>query len=115
MSCRQQAQFNCVPANLLSVHEASVHAMRAAFDSPHAEAVLQVDATNSFNCLNRQTALRNISIICPSFARILINTYLVNSLLYIDGDYILSQVGGSFGYANVCSWCCAPHMATGWD
>ena len=27
--------------------EASVHATRAAFDSPHAEAVLQVDTTNA--------------------------------------------------------------------
>ena len=77
--------------------EASVHAMRAAFDSPHTEAVLQVNATNAFNCLNRQTALRNISIICPFFAGILINTYRVNSLLYIDGDYILSQEGTTQG------------------
>ena len=53
--------------------------------------------TNAFNCLNHQTALRNISIICPSFARILINTYCVNSLLYIDGDYILSQEGTTQG------------------
>ena len=58
---------------------------------------MQVDTTNAFNCLNRQTALRSISIICPSFARILIYTYCVNSLLYIDGDYILSREGTTQG------------------
>jgi len=71
--------------------EAAIHAMRAVFDSPDAEAVLQVDATNAFNCLNRQAALRKFSVLCPSFARILINTYQEDSKLYIDGNYILSQ------------------------
>ena len=32
--------------------EAAIHAMRVGFDSLDAEAVLQVDATNAFNCLN---------------------------------------------------------------
>ena len=71
--------------------------MRAVFDNPDAKAVLQVDATNAFNCLNHQAALRNISVLCPSFARILINTYREDSKLYIDGDYILSQEGTTQG------------------
>ena len=50
--------------------EAAIHAMRAVFDSPDAEAVLQVDASNAFNCLNRQAALRNIFVLCPSLATI---------------------------------------------
>ena len=69
--------------------EVAIHAMRKIFES--SEAVLQVDATNAFNCLNRQAALRNISVLCPSFARILINTYREDSKLYIDGNYLLSQ------------------------
>jgi len=32
--------------------EVAVHAMRKVFDSPDAEVVLQVNATNAFNCLN---------------------------------------------------------------
>ena len=32
--------------------KAVIHAMRAVFDSPDAEVVLQVDASNAFNCLN---------------------------------------------------------------
>jgi len=51
--------------------EAAIYAMRAVFDSPDAKAVLQVNVTNTFNCLNRQAVLRNISILCSSFARIL--------------------------------------------
>ena len=35
-----------------------------------------VDATNAFNSLNRQTTLRNIQYLCPSFSTILINMHL---------------------------------------
>ena len=42
-------------------------------------------------------ALRNISAICPSFGRILINTYRDESKLYIDGSYLLSQEGTTQG------------------
>lgn len=31
------------------------------------EGSLLVDASNAFNCLNRQAALRNIQFICPQF------------------------------------------------
>ena len=41
-------------------NEAAVHAIRQLFQSPDADAVLLVDATNAFNYLNRQTAFRNI-------------------------------------------------------
>ena len=76
--------------DLLNLVRDDVLQVRAAFESQNSEAVLQVDATNAFNCLNRQAALRNISVICPSFVRVLINTYLVDSLLYTDGNHILS-------------------------
>jgi len=71
--------------------------MRAVFDSSDAEAVLQVDVSNAFNCLNRQAALQNISVLCPSFARILNNTCREDSKLFIDGSYILSQEGTAQG------------------
>ena len=38
--------------------KAAIHAIRAVCDSTDAEAVVQVDATNAFNCLNRQVALK---------------------------------------------------------
>ena len=52
--------------------EPAVHAMRRIFHHPDTEGVLLVDATNAFNTINRQAALQNISIICPSIAQILI-------------------------------------------
>jgi hypothetical protein len=67
------------PLQLCAGHEAgceaAIHAINDIFNSPTNEAVILVDATNAaFNSLNRQTALRNISKLCPSLAVILINT-----------------------------------------
>ena len=55
--------------------EAAIHAIRKIFNEEETEAVLEVDATNAFNRLNRQTTLQNICILCPSLATVLINTY----------------------------------------
>ncbi len=40
--------------------EAAVHAIRKIFEDEQTEAVLETDATNAFNCLNRQSTLQNI-------------------------------------------------------
>ena len=40
--------------------EAAIHAVRSAFNEDSADGVLLVDASNAFNCLNRNAALRNI-------------------------------------------------------
>ena len=55
--------------------EAAVHAMNRIFSEADAEGVLLVDATNAFNCLNRQSTLVNVQSLCPAFAKVLINTY----------------------------------------
>ena len=41
--------------------EAAVHAMSLVFQDPNTEAVLLVDATNAFNCLNHKAALQNVA------------------------------------------------------
>ena len=74
-------------------NEAAVHAMRAIFCDDSTEAVLLVDASNAFNCLNRQVALHNIQTLCPPLANILINTYRKNVPLFIDGRHIFSSEG----------------------
>ena len=66
--------------------EAAVHVMQKLFNSPEVVAVLLVDATNAFNSINRQTALRNIQHICPVISTILINTYRDDVNLFIDGE-----------------------------
>ena len=40
--------------------EAAVHALKSIFNSTETDAVLTVDATNAFNSLNREVALRNV-------------------------------------------------------
>ena len=77
--------------------EAAVHAMNLAFNSEEANAVLLVDASNAFNSLNRQTALRNIRVLCPSISTILINTYRQDTELFVDGSTLLSQEGTTQG------------------
>ena len=71
--------------------------MHKIFESPETEAAIQVDATNAFNCLNRQVALRNIHQLCPSLSTILTNTYREDIDLFIDGESILSQEGTTQG------------------
>ena len=77
--------------------EAAVHAMNLAFQDESCEAVLLVDASNAFNSLNRQSALRNIRAICPSLSTALINTYRQDAALFVDGSTLFSQEGTTQG------------------
>ena len=74
-----------------------MHAMRHIFESPAAEAAILVDASNAFNSLNRENALRNIQHLYPSLSTILINTYREDVNLYIDGETMLSEEGTTQG------------------
>ena len=78
-------------------NEAAVHAMRAIYDDPSTEAVLLVDASNAFNNLNRQVALRNIQTLCPSLEAVLINIYCEDVPLSIDNHCIYSSEGTTQG------------------
>lgn len=77
--------------------EAAVHAMQSIYHDSDTEAILLVDATNAFNCLNRQVALKNISINCPSIFPILVNTYRKPSCLFVGGEMLWSQEGTTQG------------------
>ena len=81
----------------LSGCEAAVHAMYQVFEDSDAEGVILVDATNAFNCLNRQNALINIKNLCPALLKVLINTYRQHIPLFIDGESILSKEGVTQG------------------
>ena len=72
--------------------------MRQAFANVETEGALLVDATNAFNSINRQAALHNISIICPSLAQVLSDTYqaLVHCVIQGGGE-ILSSEGTTQG------------------
>ena len=75
--------------------EAAIHAMRDIFARGDTDAVLLVDASNAFNRVNRQSALHNISILCPSFATILKNTYGVPIRLFITGEGEIASTEGT--------------------
>ena len=55
--------------------EAAVHPMNSIFNADETDDVLLIDAINAFNTLNRAAALHNISILCPTIATFVINTY----------------------------------------
>ena len=75
----------------------AIHAMNdILLDSPN-DAVILVDATNAFNNLNREVALHNISVVCPSLATILINIYRSDVQMFISGETILLQEGKTQG------------------
>ena len=86
-----------VHAGHISGCEAAVHSMRKVYDSQPTEAVILVDASNTFNSLNREAALRNIQQLCPSLSRIIINTYRNESELFIEGNTLHSQEGTTHG------------------
>ena len=77
--------------------EAAVHATRESFLDDNTEAVLLIDASNAFNALNHQSALRNIRLLCPSITTTLINTYRDPTDLFIDCSSLLSQEGTTQG------------------
>ena len=67
------------------------------FESPDAEAVILVDASNAFNSLSRENALRIIQHLCPSLSTVLINTYREDVHLFIDGETLMSEEGTTQG------------------
>ena len=66
--------------------EASVHATREAWKKESTECLLQVDAENAFNKLNRGVALHNIRQLCPSMHTYLFNHYQQPAQLTLTDD-----------------------------
>jgi hypothetical protein len=64
----------------------AVHAINLLYEDESSEAALLINASNAFNCLNRQVALRNFMSNCPPLSTIAINTYREDSTLFIDGE-----------------------------
>ena len=71
--------------------EVAVHAVRRLLSEENTDCALLVDASNAFNSLNRQAALRNVQQLFPSIGTALLNTYRGNAELSIDGETILSE------------------------
>ena len=75
--------------------DAAIHAMCRTFSEDSIEGALLVDASNAFNSINRQAALHNISVTCPSMAQVLYNTYQAPVRCVIQGSGEVSSSEGT--------------------
>ena len=75
--------------------EAAAHAMREIFQEAETDAVLLIDASNAFNCLNREAMLHNVRYLCPEMATYVINCYKVPSRLFVAGGVEISSSEGT--------------------
>ena len=86
--CAMPTSWWCNPYIVgISGIEAAVHTVRSVFEYHESEAVLLVDASNAFNSLNRPMALHNIRRIYPLLSTVLINTYMLSSLLMVTHSF----------------------------
>ena len=65
--------------------EAGIHAMQEIFQDDNTHGIIQVDANNAFNTLNRNVFLHNMKIICPEFSLFINNCYQQPSRLFVVG------------------------------
>lgn len=90
-----------VAAGAKSGSEAACHSIRQLFEEEETEGVCLVDASNAFNNLNRQVALHNVQVLCPTVSKFLINIYRMPARMIIkDGGKdceILSMEGTTQG------------------
>ena len=79
--------------------KAGIHTMTNLFKDDGVQAMLMLDASNAFNSLNREAALRNIRIHCPVLALMLTNMYRTHSMLFVSmGTTVIhSQEGAMQG------------------
>ena len=75
--------------------EAAIHAMSSISDADETDAVLLIDASNTFNALNRAAAIHNIRVLCPTLATYVINTYRKLARLFITGGEELISTEGT--------------------
>ena len=75
--------------------EAGVHAMHAIFNEDETQGIIQVDANNAFNTINRQVFMHNINIICPEIATFVANCYQVPARLFVVGGIEIKSLEGT--------------------
>ena len=92
-----------VCAGQKSGSEAAIHAMHNIFEADNTDAVLLIDASITFNSLNRAAALHNVRILCPTIATYAIKTYREPArLIIIGGKEMRSEEGTAHGAPLLC-------------
>ena len=78
--------------------EAAVHAMVDIFSEDSNHGLIQVDANNAFNSINRNVLLNNVFHICPEIAIYTYNCYSMPARLFVTGGgEIKSEEGTTQG------------------
>ena len=78
--------------------EVGVHAVVDMFNDADTEGVIQIDASNAFNSINRKILLHNAKVICPQIATYIYNSYCTPARLFIvGGEEIKSSEGTTQG------------------
>ena len=75
--------------------EAGIHSLRQMFEDDDAHGLIQVDANNAFNSINRQVLLHNIKFICPEIATFVHNCYVRPARLFVTGGIEIASEEGS--------------------
>ena len=69
--------------------------MREIYREEETDAVLLIDASNAFNCLNRKALLHNVQYLCPQLSTYVRNCYKVPSRLFVAGGVEISSSEGT--------------------
>ena len=87
--------------------EAAIHRLKEIFEDDSTESVLLIDASNTFNRMNRSAALHNIRYQCASLSTYLIKRYRQESRLFITGGgKIASKEGTTQEHCRVIPYLC---------
>ncbi|KAG1714378.1 Protein lifeguard 1 [Nymphon striatum] len=75
--------------------EAAIHGMRDIFQDDETEGLIQVDADNAFNTINRSVLLHNINFLCPEISIYVHNCYIKPSRLFVTGGMEITSSEGT--------------------
>ena len=78
-----------------SVCEIAIHAAADLFDDDNNHGVLQIDAHNAFNSINRAVISHNMKILCPEFATFINNCYMKPARLFVMGGSEIQSLEGT--------------------
>ena len=82
-------------AGIKSGCEIAVHAAVDLFADDETQGILQIDAANAFNSINRAVTLHNMNILCPEFSTYVTNCYQTPANLFIDGGRVIQSLEGT--------------------
>ena len=75
--------------------EAGVHAIRQMFSEDETHGIIQVDAENAFNFINRKVLLHNVEVLCPEISVFVGNCYAEPARLFVGAGTELKSFEGT--------------------